>query len=98
TLVHQGDLLFQIDSSTYEAAVEQAKSAVAQSEANQLQAEQTEKRETQLFQQKVESEQNRDNAVQANVAAKAEVKAEQAALRQAELNLKFTKITAPASG
>src|ERR1700730_13787390 len=98
TLVHQGDLLFQIDSSTYEAAVEQAKSAVAQSEANQLQAEQTEKRETQLFEQKVESAQNRDNAVQANVAAKAEVKAQQAALRQAQLNLEFTKISAPLNG
>jgi len=98
TLVHEGDLLFQIDPSTYEAAVEQAKSALAQSEANQLQAEQTEKRETQLFEQKVESAQNRDNAVQANVAAKAEVKAQQAALRQAQLNMQFTSITAPVSG
>jgi membrane fusion protein, multidrug efflux system len=98
TLVHQGDLLFQIDPSTYEAVVEQAKSALAQSEANQLQAEQTEKRETQLFEQKVESAQNRDNAVQANVAAKAEVKAQQAALRQAQLNLEFTKISAPLNG
>ena len=98
TFVHQGDFLFQIDSSTYEAAVEQAKSALAQSEANQQQAEQTEKRETQLFDQKVESAQNRDNAVQANVAAKAEVKAQQAALRQAQLNLQFTRITAPVSG
>ncbi len=98
TLVHQGDLLFQIDPSTYEAAVEQAKSAVSQSEANQLQAEQTEKRETQLFEQKVESQQNRDIAVQSNIAAKAEVKAQQAALRQAQLNLQFTRITAPVSG
>jgi membrane fusion protein, multidrug efflux system len=98
TLVHEGDSLFQIDSSTYEAAVEQAKSALAQSEANQLQAEQTEKRETQLFEQKVESAQNRDNAVQANVAAQAEVKAQKAALRQAELNLQFTRVIAPVSG
>src|ERR1700722_16730101 len=98
TLVHQGDPLFQIDSSTYEAAAEQAKSSLAQSEANQLQAEQSEKRETQLFEQKVESAQNRDNAVQANVAAKAEVKAQQAAVRQAQLNLQFTKITAPVTG
>src|SRR3984893_16486977 len=98
TLVHQGDLLFQIDPSTYEAAVEQAKSAVAQSEANQIQSEQTEKRETQLFEQKVESQQNVQNAIQANAAAKAEVKAQQAALRQAQLNLDFTKITAPVTG
>src|SRR6516225_4618152 len=98
TLVHQGDLLFQIDPSVYEAAVEQAKSALAQAEANQLQTEQTEQRERQLFEQKVESAQNRDNAVQANTAAKAEVQAQQAALRQAQLNLDFTKITAPVTG
>src|SRR5580704_10947008 len=98
TLVHEGDQLFQIDPSIYQAALEQAKSALAQAEANQLQSDQTEKRETQLFEQKVESAQNRDNAVQANVAAKAEVKAQQAALRQAQLNLEFTKITAPVSG
>jgi membrane fusion protein, multidrug efflux system len=98
TLVHEGALLFQIDSSTYEAAVEQAKSAVAQSEANQIQSEQTEKRERQLFEQKVESQQNLDNAIQANTAAKAEVKAQQAALRQAQLNLDFTKISAPVTG
>lgn len=98
TLVHQGDLLFQIDPSTYEAVVEQSKSALAQSQANQLQADQTEKRETQLFEQKVESAQNRDNAVQANVAAKAEVKAQEAGLRQAQLNLQFTRIIAPVTG
>jgi membrane fusion protein (multidrug efflux system) len=98
TLLHQGDLLFQIDPSVYEAAVEQAKSSLAQAEANQLQTEQTEQRERQLFEQKAESAQNRDNAVQANTAAKAEVKAQQAALRQAQLNLDFTKITAPVTG
>jgi membrane fusion protein (multidrug efflux system) len=98
SLVHQRDLLFQIDPSTYEAAVEQAKSAVAQAEANQLQAQQTEERESRLFDQKVESQQNRDNAVQANIAAKAEVQAQRATLRQAQINLDFTRITAPVSG
>jgi membrane fusion protein, multidrug efflux system len=93
-----GDLLFQIDPSVYEAAVEQANAGLAQAEANQLQTEQTEQRETQLFEQKVESAQNRDNAVQSNTAAKAAVKAQQATLRQAELNLEFTKITAPIGG
>ena len=97
-VVKQGDLLFQVDPSVYEAAVEQAKASVAQAEANQLQTEQTEQRETQLYQQKVESKQNLDNAVQNNTAAKAQLKAQQAAQRQAELNLEFTKITAPISG
>jgi RND family efflux transporter MFP subunit len=97
-VVKEGDLLFQIDPSVYEAAVEQAKASLAQAQANQLQTEQTEQRETQLFEQKVESAQNRDNAVQSNTAAKAAVKAQEATLRQAELNVEFTKITAPIGG
>jgi membrane fusion protein, multidrug efflux system len=97
-VVQKGDLLFEIDPSTYEAALEQAKSSLAQAQANQLQTEQTEKRETELFEKNVESQQNRDNAIQSNAAAKAEVKAQEAAVRQAELNLQFTKITAPISG
>jgi membrane fusion protein, multidrug efflux system len=97
-VVQKGDPLFAIDPSVYEAAVEQAKAAVAQAEANQLQADQTEKREIGLFEQKVESKQNRDNAVQANEASKAEVKAQEAVLRQAQLNLQFTKIAAPITG
>ena len=98
SVVKEGDLLFQVDPSVYEAAVEQAKAGLGQAQANQLQTEQTEQRETQLYEQKVESAQNRDNAVQSNTAAKAAVKAEQAALRQAELNLEYTKIKAPIGG
>jgi membrane fusion protein, multidrug efflux system len=97
-LVHEGDPLFQVDPNVYQAAVEQAKSAVAQAEANQIQTEQTEQREVRLFEQKAESAQNRDNAIQSNKAAKAELQAQQAALRQAELNLEYTKVTAPITG
>ena len=97
-VVKEGDLLFQVDPTFYEAAVEQAKAGLAQAQANQLQTEQTEQRETQLFEQKVEPAQNRDNAVQSNTAAKATVKAQEAALRQAQLNLGYTKITAPIGG
>jgi membrane fusion protein, multidrug efflux system len=97
-LAQKGDLLFQIDSTTYEAALEQAKAALTQAQANQLQTEQTEKREIQLYEEKVESAQNRDNAIQANSAAKAEVKVQEAAVRQAEINLEFTRIVAPVTG
>jgi RND family efflux transporter MFP subunit len=97
-VVKEGDLLFQVDPTFYDAAVEQAKAGLAQAQANQLQTEQTEQRETQLFEQKVESAQSRDNAVQSNTAAKAAVKAQEATLRQAELNLGYTKITAPIGG
>jgi membrane fusion protein, multidrug efflux system len=98
SVVQKGDLLCQIDPTTYEAALEQAKSSLVQAQANQLQTEQTEQRETELFEKKVESQQDRDNAVQSNAAAKAEVKAQEAAVRQAELNLQFTKVTAPITG
>jgi membrane fusion protein (multidrug efflux system) len=97
-LVHQGDLLFQIDPTTYEAVLQQAKAGLTQAEANQLQSEQNANRENELFERKVESQQNRDNAVQANAAAMATVKMQQAAVRQAELNLEFTKVTAPVTG
>lgn len=97
-LVHAGDLLFQIDPTTYQAALEQAKASLAQAEANQLQTEQAEKRMRDLFAQKVESAQNRDNAIQQNDAAKAVVKAQQAAVRQAEINLEFTNLKAPVTG
>jgi RND family efflux transporter MFP subunit len=97
-VVKEGDLLFQVDPTFYEAALEQAKAGLAQAQANQLQTEQTEQRETQLFEQKVEPAQNRDNAVQSNTAAKATVKAQEATVRQAELNLEYTKITAPIGG
>ena len=61
-LVKTGDLLFQIDPTTYEAALEQAKAALAQAKANQVQTEQAEQRMRELFAQKVESAQNRDTA------------------------------------
>jgi membrane fusion protein (multidrug efflux system) len=97
-VVKTGDLLFQIDPTTYQAALEQAKAALAQAEANQLQTDQAEKRMLELYAQRVESAQNRDNAVQQNDAAKAAVKAQQAAARQAEINLEFTRLTAPVTG
>ena len=97
-LVNKGDLLFQIDPSSYEAAVGQSKSALVQAQANQLQTQQTEDREVRLFEQKVESQQNRDNAVQGNASAKAQVSAQEAMLRQAQLNLDWTRITAPITG
>jgi RND family efflux transporter MFP subunit len=97
-LVKTGDLLFQVDPTIYEAALEQAKAALAQAKANQLQTDQAEKRTLELFAQRVESAQDRDNAVQQNDAAKAAVQAQEAAVHQAEINLGFTRLTAPVTG
>jgi membrane fusion protein, multidrug efflux system len=98
TLVQKGDLLFQLDPSSFKAALEQAKANLGQAQANQIETELTEKREVDLYEQKVESKQNRDNAVQANTAAKATVQAQQAAVDQAQINLDYCKVKAPLTG
>ena len=97
-LVHGGDLLFQIEPSSFQAALEQAKANLTQAEANQIQTQLTEEEMVGLFEKRVESKQNRDNAVQANTAAKATVKAQQAAVNQAQINLDYCKIKAPITG
>ena len=98
TAVKKDDLLFQIDSRPFAAALEQAKAAKAQAAAAQKQAELVAARDAELFKTKAISEQERDNAVQAALAAKAQTDAQQAAVEQAQLNLDFTAIKSPVDG
>src|SRR4029079_18248490 len=51
-----------------------------------------------LFEKKVISPQERDTAFEASAAGKADVEADEAAVKQAQLNLDYTKITAPIDG
>ena len=96
--VKKGDVLFQIDHRPFEAALAQAKAAFMQADASAKQAELNGQRNTELFQRHVSSEQERDNAVQAAVAARAQAEAQRAAVEQAQLNLDYTTITAPVDG
>jgi membrane fusion protein (multidrug efflux system) len=96
--VKKGDLLFQIDPRPYEAALAQAKGTLAKDKANQVKADADEKRAMDLFNKKVISDQERDTAVAAAGSSRANVEADEAAVRQAELNLGYTKITAPIDG
>ena len=70
--VKKGDVLFQIDHRPFEAALAQAKAAFMQADASAKQAELNGQRNTELFQRKVSSAQERDNAVQAALAARAQ--------------------------
>ena len=97
-LVKKSDVLFQIDRRPFEAALAQAKAAFLQADASAKQAEMNAQRATDLFQRKVSSEQERDNAVQSAAAARAQAAAQQAAVEQAQLNLDYTTITAPVDG
>jgi membrane fusion protein, multidrug efflux system len=98
SVVKKGDLLFQIDPRPFEAALAQAKGTLAKDQANQAKADADEKRAMDLFNKKVISDQERDTAVAAAGSSRANVEADQAAVKQAELNLGYTKITSPIDG
>ena len=98
SVVKKGDLLFQIDPRPYEAALAQAKATLAKDQANQAKADADEKRAMDLFNKKVISDQERDTATAAAGSSRANVQADEAAVKQAELNLGYTKIISPIDG
>lgn len=98
SLVKKGDLLFQIDPRPFQAALAQAKGTLAKDQANQAKADADDKRAVDLFNKKVISDQERDTATAAAQSSRANVEADAAAVETAELNLGYTKITAPIDG
>src|SRR5437868_10086885 len=98
SVVKKGDLLFQIDPRPFEAALAQAKGTLAKDKANQAKTDADEKRAVDLFKKKVISDQERDTAIAAAGSSRANVEADEAAVEHAELNLGYTKITAPIDG
>lgn len=98
SLVKKGDLLFQIDPRPFEAALGQTKGTLARDQANLTKADADEKRAVDLFNKKVISDQERDTALAAAQSSKANVEADEAAVKTAELNVGYTKITAPIDG
>jgi len=98
SIVKTGDLLFKIDPRPFEAALAQAKGTEAKDQANSAKADADQKRAIDLFNKKVISDQERDTAIAAAGSSKANVEADEAAVKQADLNLGYTKITAPIDG
>src|SRR5438477_6804946 len=97
-VVKKGDLLFQIDPRPFEAALAQAKGTLAKDKANQVKADADEKRALDLFNRKVISDSERDTAIAAAGSSRANVEADEAAVKQAELNLGYTKLISPIDG
>jgi membrane fusion protein (multidrug efflux system) len=97
-VVKKGDLLFQIDPRPYEAALAQAQGNLATAQANKLKSEADVKRAIRLFERKVISDQERDTYINAASVGNGNVQSAEAAVRQAEINLGYTKITAPIDG
>jgi membrane fusion protein, multidrug efflux system len=96
--VKKGDLLFQIDPRPFEAALHQAQAKLAQDKAQAGKTELDLKRDTQLANERVVSQEVFDDATQANLVAEALVKQDEAAVETTQLNLGFTKITSPVDG
>ncbi|CAJ1821202.1 efflux RND transporter periplasmic adaptor subunit [Aeromonas jandaei] len=96
--VKAGDLLYQIDPAVYQAAVASAKANLAKAQANEQSARLKAKRYQELLKVNSISRQDYDDADASWKQAQAEIMASKAALRTAEINLGYTRITAPISG
>jgi len=96
--VRHGQSLFTLDSVSYEAAVGRAEADVSAAEARLGQASRSTKRTKPLYEAKAASQKDYDEAVSAEEVAAADVKSARARLREARLNLEYTKVEAPISG
>jgi RND family efflux transporter MFP subunit len=97
-IIKQRDLLFTIDRRPFEIALAQAQAALEQARANLAFAESDLTRAQGLGIGTVITQQTFDQRTQAKRVAQASVAAQQAAVRQASLDLEFTELRAPVSG
>lgn len=96
--VKAGDLLFQIDPAPFEAKVAQAEAELSRAQAQLRQAEREWTRTQALFADNAVSARQRDEAQSAFELAQANVATAEAVLRDARIQLGYTKVTAPISG
>ncbi|MBA4356244.1 MAG: efflux transporter periplasmic adaptor subunit [Desulfovibrio sp.] len=96
--VKAGELLYQIDPATYQAAYDNAKAALAKAEANALPARLKGERFGSLSKVNAVSKQDNDDAQASHSQAQAEVVAAKAALEAARINLSYTRVNAPVAG
>src|SRR5215468_4142987 len=96
--IKKGDLLFEIDPRPFKAALDQAKGVLAQAQAKLGKTELDVKRYGPLVKDRAISQEEFDDAVQANLEAEAAVVSAKAQVEQAQLNYEFTKITSPIDG
>src|SRR3954466_11937982 len=96
--VTAGQELFLIDPAPYELAVQEARAAVAQERVRRALAEGEAKRLEPLVQEKAVSQRELDQQVSTARQSGAAIAAAEAKLKEAELNLSYTRVRAPISG
>jgi membrane fusion protein (multidrug efflux system) len=93
--VNKDQVLIELDPRDFQVALDQAKANLAKDKATETTANANEQRAKSLFATKVISAQERDANVAAAESNRGNVQADEAAVKQAELNLAYTKIKAP---
>jgi len=97
-VVRKNEVLFNIDPRPFQAILDQAKAKLAQSEAQLGKTQLDVQRDTPLARERAIAQSQLDNDIQANLAAKATVEADKAAIEQAALNLEFTNVRSLVDG
>jgi RND family efflux transporter MFP subunit len=97
-VVKQGDLLFTIDKRPFQNTLDQARANLVQAQSNVAFTESDYTRGQQLVRDKTITDQTFEQRAQAFRNAKASVSANEAAVRQAELDMEFTELRAPMNG
>ena len=92
SFVHKGQILFQIDPRPFQALLDQVNAQLAQAQAQLGKTQMDVDRDTPLAKERAIAQSQLDNDIQANQAAKAAVKAAEAQVEQAKLNLEFTDV------
>ncbi len=96
--VKSGQILYQIDASPYQASLLSAQAALGKSQANLNQATAQLNRYKPLVAANAVSKQEYDNIVATQKSAEADVAAQRAAVRIAQINTGYASVTAPISG
>ena len=97
-MIKEGDLLFSVDPRPFQNTLAQARANLAQTRAQLAYAEGDLQRGQQLVRDKTITEQTFEQRLQAKRSAEAAVAANDALVRQAELDLQFTELRAPVAG
>src|SRR5215510_15626448 len=98
SFVKKGELLFELDPSKFQTALDEAQGDLAKAQAQLLKTKQDVERDTPLAKRGAISQKELDDYIHANAAAKGNTAAAKAAVEQAKLNLGWTKLTAPIDG